>query len=253
MNDPHVTHDQFLRARVKVTQRATGHRAGSDAVFLAATIPPATRGVVVDAGASSGAVGLMAAWRAPEARVKLIDIDAYDLALAHENIKSNVMQTRVTTQEADLFASHKERDARGLCAGDVDFVLSNPPYLDEGQARTSPDQDRVRAHVMPEGGLEKWIIACLNMLKPNGVLTLIHRADQLDTLLHIMTGRFGDIAVLPIYPREDEAATRILVSGKCNSRAPLRILPGLIIHRAEGGFTSRAADIHSGDAAIAMR
>jgi tRNA1(Val) A37 N6-methylase TrmN6 len=253
MSAPDVTHDQFLRARVNVTQRATGHRAGSDAVFLAATIPPAINGMVVDAGASSGAVGLMAAWRAPQARVKLIEIDAKELALADENIKSNAMQSRVTTQEADLFASHAERAEHGLCAGDVDLVLSNPPFLDQAQARISPDQDRVRAHVMPEGGLEKWILACLAMLKPNGVLTMIHRADQLDDLLHLMQGRFGDIAVLPIYPREDETATRVLISGKRNSRAPLRILPSLIIHRQEGGFTSRAASIHSGDAAIAMR
>lgn len=247
------TDDQFLQTRVKLRQFAKGHRAGSDAVFLAATIPPHCDGLVMDAGASSGAVGLMAAWRAPQCHVRLIEIDAEECTLAEFNIESNAMQSRVHVQQGDMFASYADRDACGLCKGDADLVLSNPPYLDEGQARLSPDTDRQRAHMMPEGGLEKWVLACLHMLKPNGVLTMIHRADQLDDILHLMQGRFGDIAILPIHPREDEAATRILISGKRNSRAPLRILPGLVMHRHEGGFTSRAASIHSGEAGLSMR
>lgn len=253
MTAPRFTDDQFLQTRVKLRQFAKGHRAGSDAVFLAATIPPAFDGLVGDAGASSGAVGLMAAWRAPQTHVRLIEIDHDDIALAQFNIEANQMSSRVSIQKADLFASHAEREKQGLCKGDVDLVLSNPPYLDEGQARISPDLDRARAHVMPQGGLEKWILACLAMLKPSGILTLIHRADQLDDLLQILRGRFGDIALLPIYPRADAAATRVLISAKRNSRAPLRILPGLVLHRDEGGFTDHAAAIHSGDAAIVMR
>lgn len=253
MSDAGFTEDQFLSGRVKLKQRASGHRAGSDAVLLAATIPPDLRGLAIDVGASSGAVGLMAVWRAPHAQLRLIEIDKTDLAFARENIVANAMQERVTTYEADLFASHAIRMERGICAGDADLVLSNPPFLDEAKARASHDDDRVRAHMMPEGGLEKWILACLQMLKPNGVLTMIHRADRLDDVLDLMTGRFGDIALLPIYPRAGDDATRILISGKRNSRAPLRILPALILHRDEGGFTERAASVHAGHAALLMR
>ena len=253
MTDFGVTDDQFLEAQVKLRQRATGHRAGSDAVLLAATIPPETSGLIVDAGSASGAVGLMAAWRAPQAQIRMIEIDPDDIRLAISNIADNAMVSRVHVVAADLFASHADRAAVGLCEGNADHVLSNPPYLDEGQARASHDADRVRAHMMPEGGLEKWILACLQMLKPNGALTIIHRADKLDEILHLMDGRFGDIGILPIYPRDDEGATRILISGKRNSRAPLRILPALMLHHRQGGFTERAAAIHSGRAPILMR
>ena len=253
MSDARVTDDQFLSGRVTLRQFASGHRAGSDAVFLAATIPSGSHGLIVDAGSASGAAGLMAAWRAPQARLRLVEIDADEAALARENIAANGMENRAAVFVADLFASHKAREELGLCAGDADLVLSNPPYLDESHGRMSPDQDRVRAHVMPEGGLGKWILACLAMLKANGILTMIHRADRLDEVLHVMQGRFGEIVILPIHPRETEAATRILISGKRNSRAPLKIMPGLVIHRDEGGFTPRAASIHSGDASINLR
>lgn len=253
MSTVSVTDDQFLKARVKLRQWASGHRAGSDAVLLAATIPPDLRGLVIDAGSASGAVGLMAAWRTPHAKIKLVDVNSEELQLADDNIKANGFESRISICVADLFSSHAERDALGLCQSDADLVLSNPPYLDEGQARVSPDEDRARAHVMPDGGLEKWILACLQMLKPNGILTMIHRADQLDQILHHMKGRFGDLVILPIHSRAHEAATRVLISGKRNSRALMRVLPNLVIHQDEGGFTPRAAAIHSGDALISLR
>lgn len=247
------TDDQFLNGRVALRQHTTGHRAGSDAVLLAATVSQEFRGLIVDAGSASGAVGLMAAWRAQQSQLRLLEINSDELALARENIIQNKMELRAQAVEADLFASHADRTASGLCAGDADVVLSNPPYLDEGQVRASADEDRARAHMMPEGGLNKWILSCLQMLKSNGVFTLIHRADRLDDILHHMNGRFGDIAILPIHPREDAAATRILISGKRNSRAPLRILQGLVIHDSEGRFTTRMAAVHAGDASLILR
>lgn len=247
------TDDQFLTGRLALRQHASGHRAGSDAVFLAATVPSDFRGLIVDAGSASGAVGLMAAWRAPEAQLRLIEIDPAEAALALQNIKQNKMEARVSVIEADLLRSHADRAALGLCSGEADLVLSNPPFLDERQVRVSTDEDRVRAHVMPDGGLQKWILACVQILKPHGVLTLIHRADRLDDVLHIMKGWFGDIAILPMHPREDQTATRILISGKRNSRAPMRILPSLVIHRNENGFTDRAAAIHAGDSSLILR
>ena len=253
MSSAPVTDDQFLNGRVKLRQFASGHRAGSDAVFLAATIPTDFKGLVVDAGSASGAVGLMAGSRATNARLRCVEIDQKEAALARENIASNAMTDRADVFIADLFAPHHERTEAGLGANDADLVLSNPPFLDESNGRVSPDHDRVRAHVMPDGGLEKWIVSCLAMLKADGILTMIHRADRLDDLLNMMKGRFGEIVILPIHSRAHDAATRILISGKRNSRAPLKILPGLVIHRDDGGFTQQAASIHQGEAPIILR
>lgn len=253
MLDTRVTDDRFLNGRVKLRQFASGHRAGSDAVFLSATIPPDFNGIAVDAGAASGAVGLMSAWRAPQARMRLVEIDPDEARLARDNVVANGLETRAEILIADLLASHRLRADMGICAGDADLVLSNPPFLDYANGHITPDQDRARAHVMPEGGLEKWILGCLSMLKANGILTMIHRADRLDHVLHCMRGRFGEIVIVPLHPRAHDAATRILISGKRNSRAPLRILPALVLHEIHGGFTERAAAIHVGDAYLPLR
>ena len=61
---PETTADSLLSGRLRLHQAARGHRAGSDALMLAALTPPETRGLILDIGASAGAVGLVAALRA---------------------------------------------------------------------------------------------------------------------------------------------------------------------------------------------
>jgi len=46
------------------------------------------------------------------------------------------------------------------------------------------------------------------------------------------------------------AASRILVSGIRGSRAPLEILPPLVLHGPDGRFTPEAEAIHRGEAAL---
>ena len=82
--------------------------------------------------------------------------------------------------------------------------------------------------------LEGWIRAATSILKPDGRLIVIFRADGLNTLVSSIANRFGDIAILPIHPRAKLVAKRILVRAVKGSRAPQRILPGLALHQPRG-------------------
>jgi tRNA1(Val) A37 N6-methylase TrmN6 len=126
----------------------------------------------------------------------------------------------------------------------ADLVVTNPPFLRAGEARVSPDADRALAHVLDAGGIAKWLRACCALLRPGGRLALIHRADALADLLAALEGRIGGLEIFPIFPKEGAAATRVLLRGKKGSRAPLQLLPGLVLHEANGAFTQRAETIH---------
>ena len=102
---------------------------------------------------------------------------------------------------------------------------------------------------MPDGGLSDWVSLFATMARPNGLLTLIHRPDCLEELLSVLYGRFGGIAVFPLFPRAGEAATRIIVQAKKGSRTGLSVLPGLVLHEADGRYTEAAeAVLRGGDA-----
>jgi len=247
-----MTEIPFLGGKLRFIQSETGHRAGTDAVLLAATVPDHFSGRVVDAGAASGAVGLAVAARVPTARVRLVEIDRNEAELARLNRSANGFDERMDIIVGDLLASYQARKALHLTLADADRVITNPPFLDESRTRSSPDRHRQRAHNMPEGGLERWIVACHAMLVSHGVFTMIHRTDHLSGLLSLFEGRFGSISILPIYPHDGSNASRVLIEGIKDSRAPTRLMSGLVLHESDGRFTPRSDSLHRGLLALPL-
>jgi tRNA1(Val) A37 N6-methylase TrmN6 len=100
------------------------------------------------------------------------------------------------------------------------------------------------AHVLDEGGIEKWLRASLALLKPGGIFVAIHRADALDALLAGLAGRLGGPEILPIFPKQGEKASRLILRGRKGAKTPLSLLQGLVLHGENGRFTPLAEDIH---------
>ena len=242
------TLDGFFGNKARLRQFRSGHRAGLDAALLAAAAPADFSGLALDVGAGVGAVGLALCLTRPGARVGLVECDPASAELARENIALNGCAARAALYEADVRRAPARR-AAGLMAEAADLVLSNPPFLDPARARPSPDADRRRAHMAPEGGAERWARACLALARPGGDALFIHRPDQLEALLGALAGRAGAVLVMPVHPRAGQAATRILVRARKGSRAPLAIAPGLVLHDA-AGFTPQAQALLSGEAAL---
>ncbi len=242
---PAVVADLFFGGQLLLRQPAEGHRCGTDAVLLAAAAPADFSGFAIDVGAGVGAAGLALAVARPGAQVGLLEIDPFAASLARANIAQNGLADRCYVAEIDLL-SPAGRRAAGLRDESAGLVITNPPFLDPGRARLSPDPQKRRAHAMPaEGALAAWIVASLALVVPGGLFILIHRPDALPLILQSVEGRAGGIAVLPVYPRRDSKAGRILVRGKKGSRAPVTIAPPLVLHDGEG-FTEAADAIHKG-------
>ncbi len=245
-----TTADDFLGGRLEIVQSKTGHRAGSDAVFLAASIAAQGGQSVLDAGAGAGIAGLCVLSRVPEARVTAVDIDEAQTALARENAARNGFAARFEAIAADLTGPAKVLANAGLVREGYDHVMANPPFYLEGAVRATPDASRLKAHVMARGELERWVRFLTTASAPKGTITLIHRADCLGTLLPLLEERFGDLAVYPLFPKAEEPAKRVIVQGRKNSHAKMRLLTGLVLHEAEGTYTQDAEAVLRGGAAL---
>src|ERR1700688_1892635 len=182
MTDPgEFTEDAFLGGRLRLRQPKSGHRAGHDAMLLAAATPARSGDRVVDLGAGVGAAGLAVARRVAGVGLVLVEIDAALAALARGNAAANAIAADVivldVTSAAAAFA------AVGLTPDSADVVLMNPPFNDPARHRVSPDRARASAHVATATTLENWIHAARRVLKPKGMLTLIWRADGIAEVL----------------------------------------------------------------------
>ena len=230
-----VTHDAFLGGRVTIAQPAKGFRAGLDSVLLGAAIGP-SGGPLLDLGAGAGTASLVALANHPALAATLVESDPAMAALAGENLAANGFDARANVLTLDLTASGGSRSAAGLKADHFASVIANPPFYESG---TAPAARRAAARHMSAEALDAWVKTAASHAAPGGEIVFIHIADRLPALLQSFSARFGAITLLPLIPRENEPAHRILIRGIKGSRAPLTLLASRAVHTA-GGRAFRA-------------
>ena len=245
-----TTRDTILGGRITLVQPRRGHRAGHDAILLAAAIGAKGGQHAVDLGAGVGAAGLALAARVARLKLTFVEIDATLAELCGENIAHNGFADRARTVVLDVVADARAYRAAGLAPGSADHVLMNPPFNDPSRRRASPNWARRLAHSLAPEALSAWVRSAGRLLCARGVLSLIWRADELDRVLAAIRDGFGDIAVLPIHARASAAAIRVIVRAIKTSRAPLRVLPALVLSDETGRPTPQTDAILRGGAAL---
>lgn len=247
-----LTEDAVLGGRLRLMQPKRGHRVGHDAILLAAASPARAGERAVDLGAGVGAAGLALAARVEGVVVTLVEIDAELAALAAANAERNGLAARVRTAVLDLAAPARAFAAAGLAPESVARALMNPPFNDPVRQRASPDRRRRLAHAGARGTLGAWIKTAARLLRPSGTLTLIWRADGLADVLDVLAGGFGAVTVLPVHPKPAAPAIRVLVRAAKASRAPLAVLPGLVLNDRSGLPTQEAEAVLRAGAALPL-
>jgi tRNA1(Val) A37 N6-methylase TrmN6 len=245
MNTDETTLDELLGGRVRLRQPRTGYRAGMDAALLAAATEASVGERALEAGCGAGAALLQAAARSPGTQFTGVERAAAPLAWAQESIRLNEMEPRVQAIAGDVGAGFA-----ALRLEPFDAVFANPPFFDDEAALRAPHPDKREAW-MAEGGLRSWTRFLLKAVKEGGRITVIHRADRLGDLLALLGETAGSFRVRPVHPFAEEPAKRVLVRAVKTGKAPLVLLPALVLHaRGAGGHTPEAEAILRGDAPL---
>lgn len=244
-----TTESRLLGGRLHLVQPARGYRAGMDAALLAAAVALKPGARALELGCGAGAALLQAAARSPEARFVGVERDMAALALCHANIEANGMADRVEAMPGEVAAGF-----RALGLERFDAVFANPPFFDDPAALRGPAPERAGAW-LADDGLEAWLDVMLAAVKDGGEVLMIHRADRLADILAGWAAKAGSVRIRPIQPHSDEPAKRVIVRAVRGGKAPLVLLPPLVLHdRATSAKHTPEADaILRGDANLAWR
>ena len=238
-----IVENALLGGRIRLRQPAKGYRAGMDAALLAAAAGAQNGERVIEAGCGAGAVLMQMAARAPGAALTGVERDPVMAALARDNAALN--RASATVLEGDVAAGF-----RALGLDPFDRAVSNPPFFDDPGALRAPAPGKHGAW-MADDGLEAWTRFLLKAVREGGRIVVIHRADRLADLLVLLGETAGSFSVRPVHPFADEPAKRVLVQAIKTGKAPLRLLPPLVLHdRAGGKHTAEAEAILRGEAAL---
>lgn len=235
----------LLGGRVRVRQPVRGYRAGMDAALLAASVAPRPGERLIEAGCGVGGVLLQLTARNPDLDVTGLERDPLAYQLAQHNILDNEMSARAHVINGDVAAGFRSLDLPLF-----DWAITNPPYFDDPGA-IRPPADEKRGAWIADHGLKTWTHFLLKSVKEGGKIVIIHRADRLADILSLLAPKAGSFAIRPIHSFADEPAKRVIVQAIKTGKAPLRLMPPLILHPRSGPkHTPEAEAILRGEASL---
>ncbi|MBL1419213.1 MAG: methyltransferase [Alphaproteobacteria bacterium] len=236
------TDDDFLNGLVKLRQPKKGYRAGSDALLLAASLP-AINGKMLEVGAGVATPSICYLARlAGDFKPHITAIEKYDnvAELAQYNVQQNNFDAQIDILNVDIFDKAATHEKHGLMADSFDHIFSNPPFFDPAKGKTSRDDYKALAHSIKQDDLQLWLIFMVRLLKNKAFMSIIYPMEHLYTVLKILENRVGDLRIRPIFSKYNAPATRFLLQAKKGSRAPLKMLPDLVLRHDDGTVTDFA-------------
>lgn len=140
---------------------------------------------IADVGTGSGAIAIALAHTVADCRVTAIDCSRKALAVAQENAESHGVSERVRVVEGDLLV--------GFSPGSFDAIVSNPPYVAEGELLAPEVREYEPACALYAGpaGMEVYerlIPQAEEKLRPGGWLILELGHGQKEAIAHLLKG-----------------------------------------------------------------
>ena len=236
-----ITHGHLLAGRIAYAQPSAGFRSGIEPVLLAAAVPARPGDRVLEAGSGAGATLLCLTARVAGVQTTGIEKSERLTVLARQNAWANGWDA-MRLIAADI--------AEATLADTFDHACANPPYH-PADGTASPDAARNAAKRDSPGLLAIWARALSGSLRPRGTLTLILPAAALPRAVAALADSgCTPTALLPLWPKPGRPAKLMLLRGVKGGRAPFRILPGLVLHTPDGGYTPEAGAVLRDGAAL---
>ncbi len=232
--------DDLQRGGLRIIQRENGFRFGTDAVLLAdfAAVKRGER--VCDMGTGTGVLPLLLSARAEETTFDAFEVQPDVADMAKRSVALNGLEKRICVHLADC------REASAVIGHEtVQLVVTNPPYTALGAGLVSPETTRAISRSDSDCPLADWMTACARVLQNGGRLCAIFPAPRLLELCDAMRGaKVEPKRVRFIVSKPESAPKLVLIEGKKRGRPGLHLLPMLITHTADGGFTDEMRRIY---------
>lgn len=220
---PDETVEDLQNRGMRLLQRRTGFRFGTDSVLLAAYAasfygsptlkrqptdrqnmqqnpvsgqnPPRKPLAAVDLGAGCGAASLLLAARLDQLMICALEVDRPSCETLARNIVLNRLDARLAAMLVDIrriaegewpFAGAQDGLFAGRARGSFDLVITNPPYLRPEQSygfALSSGQSADHTRTESSLELEQLLQAANRLLRPGGRLVMVHRAHRLADIL----------------------------------------------------------------------
>ncbi|GHU19071.1 methyltransferase [Alphaproteobacteria bacterium] len=228
-----LTKDYILKGKLSLLQPKHGYRVAIDPVVLSSFVNAKDGQSILDVGCGVGAISLILKLKNPSAQITAVDVDPDICDICVRNSEENSLDIDIINVGIENF--HKNLHNKLF-----DHVVTNPPFFNKRSARVSDLKLLANFETME---LSDWISCCLKNLKNGGMFYIIHHASRICDILSSLAKKAGATEIIPIFPKDDQDAIRVIVKCKKGSMESTRITSGLILHDKEGNFSESAKAI----------
>ena len=213
---------------------------GTDAVLLYHFADFAGCSKVADFGCASGIISVLAAGNHPGTEVYGVEIQDALYDLAEQNRQLNGLE--------NLHFVHGDiKDAKssvGLC----DAVLCNPPYEKTGSGILPKNECHRIARYECLITFDETAQAASSVLEDGGKFYFIHRSYRFDELCETLRRHsLGVKTVRFVHPYAESKSELVLVSAVKGARYGISVLAPLVIHNADGSYTSEVKEMYGSE------
>jgi len=212
-----------------------GYCYNSDSILLYGFISRfAPKGKMLDVGAGSGIVGLLVGRDFPAVNLEGSEKQPLYAEFARRNAQINSIG--YTLHEGD-FLEHTPH-------GSYDWIVSNPPFYNEGSARSeNPILHQARYNIhLP---IDAFVTKISKLLKSSGEAAICYDARQFAELCSAFESRgLRVVEVQFVHSKSDRPSILVMIHVKKNSKSALTVLPPLITFEEEGRYTPAVQAIY---------
>ncbi len=231
--------DDFLGGKLKIIQPLNGYRAGVEPVLLAAALPRNLKGKLLDLGCGVGTAGLCALYAMPHLKMIGIEADKEVAEKAMRNSQLNGMEEQIVIHHQTLGGADFTDPFK---TDEVDIAISNPPWFELAHSQKAQGS---RGSGRQEGNIDlaSWLDYMIRKLRTYGLMAIIHRTHRLDDILQILSGRIGNIKIIPLWSKVGQPAKHVIILGQKARKTRLKLMAGFVMHDESGQFLPEAKSL----------
>lgn len=224
---------------VTIVQQKKGHRFTLDSILLADFCRIKPRDRILEPGTGTGIISLLLAKKYPHVRITAVEMQTALADLCRQNIIDNGLDDHMILLEKDIRALKEE-----LKTSTFDVIVANAPYTKSGAGKQSPRPERSLSRHDRGADIVIWLNLRI-FLKNKGRYFLVFPADRLSELIYSlhMHGLEPKRMQL-VHPYVRKPASLVLIEAVKSAGIGLEVLPPLIVHNADSGYTEEMRHIY---------
>lgn len=234
--------DDLQINNLKIIQNPKGFCFGIDSVLLSNFAKSIKNNAeVIDLGTGTGIISILLTAKTNAANILGVELQEQVADMAMRSVILNNLQDKIRIINEDIRKLDKK-----LNIGYYDVIVTNPPYMKINSGLPNEENTKLISRHEVECTLEDIARISYKLLKCNGEIYMIHRAERLVDIMEIFRKYKLEVKEMRlIFSNKDSQANLVLIKAIKNGKSFLRIDKPLYIYKKNGQYTDEILEIYN--------